>query len=171
MGFTVKAIQSEKSRKGSILRTRPNPTRLKSKLQEIGRQIKLISKQGSTEQTLEQINLVNSQIRGVINYYEAATCIASDLNKYSWNLKYLAAREMKKIGGHLIPANQSDNFTNIHKSYTTKIPALSIDGTKIGLTSLSFCKWRKIKQKNQRETPFTPEGRELYQDKPEIRGN
>ncbi|WP_028971752.1 HNH endonuclease [Sporomusa ovata] len=51
----------------------------------------------------------------------------------------------------------------MHSQYTTKIPMLEVNGQKIGLTSLAFCKWQKTKLKNQEETPYTQKGREKYQ--------
>lgn len=163
LGFTFKVIPYAKARKGYKTKTRPHPTRLKSKIDDLREQIRQIGKQGTLKQAIGYIHILNSQIRGIIQYYEKATHITVDINKHSWNLMYLAYREMKKLGGHLVPANQTDNLSSVHSLYTTKIPAIEVNGQKIGLTSLTFCKWRKTSLKNQEETPYTQEGRERYQ--------
>jgi hypothetical protein len=59
-------------------------------------------------------------IRGVINYYQAATHVYLDLRKYAWGIFPVASRVIRKLGGHLIPANQTSNLENIHKQYTKK---------------------------------------------------
>ncbi|WP_021169245.1 hypothetical protein SOV_40440 [Sporomusa ovata DSM 2662] len=107
LGFTFKVIKFAKARKGYKTKTRPNPLRLKDKINSLREPIRQISKQGTPEQAiLKHIHLLNSQIRGIINYYDKATQITTDINKHSWNLMYHARREMKKIGGRSIPANQ-----------------------------------------------------------------
>jgi RNA-directed DNA polymerase len=162
LGFTYKVVPSGIARKGYATRTRPNPVRLKSKMIEIRKQVKRIGKRTNFDLTICQIHKVNSIIRGLINYYQAATQVNSDLNKYACNVSRLAFWEIKKLGGKLVPANQANNLMTVHSQYLSKIPAVKYYNQIIGVTSFSFCKWHKTRLKNQNETPFTSEGREWY---------
>jgi len=162
LGFTYKVIPSGKARKGHVSKTRPNPNRLKQKVFEIRKQIKRIGRCVNIDLAICQIYKVNSIIRGLINYYQPATQVCSDLSKYSWVIKRLAFREIKKYGGKLVLANEVNNLTTVHNMYASMIPAVKYGNQIIGVTSLQYCKWRKTKQKNQDETPYTPVGRELY---------
>ncbi|MHB1405022.1 MAG: HNH endonuclease [Desulfitobacteriaceae bacterium] len=85
-----------------------------------------------------------------------------DLHKHAWGIFPVASRVIRKLGGHLVPANQVSNLQDVHQQYTKKIAAIQDGNRFIGITSLSFCKWRQIQLKNQKETPYTIEGRELY---------
>ena len=62
-----------KSRKGYIPRKIPNRKRLKSKVEEIHANILAIPKNVSRDVVIRQIHLINSQIRRLVNYYEATT--------------------------------------------------------------------------------------------------
>lgn len=162
LGFTYKVIPSGKAKKGFITRIHPHPVRLENKVVEIRREVKQIGKCPDWKSTFEQIQQVNAIIRGIINYYQAATCVNVDLQKYSCTVFLVASRVIKKLGGHLVPAKKTTNLRDIHWQYTKQIPAIQ-DGHKvIGVTSLSFCRWKMIRQKNQEETPYSEEGRKLY---------
>jgi len=162
LGFTYNVVPSGKAKKGYITKIHLHPLRLERKVAEIRKEVKQIGKCPDWKSTFEQIQQVNAMIRGVINYYQAATCVYTDLNKYSWMIFPVVYRVIRKLGGHLVPANQTTNLRDIHWQYTKQIPAIQ-DGHKVtGVTSLSFCKWKMIRQKNQEETPYSEEGRQLY---------
>jgi len=73
-----------------------------------------------------------------------------------------AFRALKGFGAKWVKANQTKNLHNLHKNHQRLIPAIMFQDTLIGVTDLQFAKWQKVKRKNQKETPFTSEGRELY---------
>jgi len=163
LGFTYKVMQSGTARKGHVSRTRPNLDRLKNKISEVRKQVKRIGKCANLDLAVCQIHRVNSIIRGLINYYQAATLVNSDLAKYAWDISRLAYREIEKLGGKWVPAHQTNNLMAVHSQYLSMIPAVEYYNRTIGVTSLRFCKWTKTKLKNQDENPYTPEGRERYQ--------
>lgn len=164
VGFDFKEVQG-KSRTGFITRTRPNGERLKAKVKQIRKNIKAIKKTTDKNQLIHQINLVNSQIRGLCEYYQAATWVNIDLAKYANSLLTTAYKTLKQHGGDWIPANQTNNLLAIHSEYAKQIPAIEIEGLKIGITSLAFAKWKKTQLKNQDETPYTAHGREKYRER------
>ena len=59
------------------------------------------------------------------------------------------------------PSTDTQNLPRIHEQYKAKIPAVKYREIYIGFTALTFCKWEKVPQKNQAETPYSEEGREL----------
>ena len=167
LGFTLKLIKG-KSRTGYITITNPNPQRLKAKAAEILRNIKGLKRirpgnEGNgKEHLIAGINLVNSQIRGIIQYYQAATRASPALSKYSYVLGRAAYKALKRYGGKRVAACKVSNLTSVHAQYKTKIPAITSRGYTIGITSLAFCKWTKTRLKNQSETPYTKAGRDGY---------
>jgi len=162
LGFAYKVVRG-KAKKGWITRTRADPERLKSKVDNIRAKIKHLKRQPTVDLLIHKINLVNAMIRGVINYYQAATWVNIDMQKYSWGLQRNATQCLKPLGGILVPANKTDNLTSIHSQYETKIAAIKHQGKIVGVTSLMFCKWKMTRLKNPKETPYSNEGREFYE--------
>lgn len=164
LGFTLKMVKG-KSKSGFISRSRPNPERLKTKVQEIKRDIRNLRKlnRAKKEDLILKILHVNSKVRGIIQYYEASTFVNIEMSKYARNLRFTAYKALKKYGGKWVEACKVDNLTSIHKKYELKIPALTINDVTIGITDLVFSPWSGINYyKNPKETPYTREGRELY---------
>jgi len=161
LGFDLKTVPG-KARKGYVTRTRPNPEKLQTKVKQIHKEIKKLKRVLDKNQLIHQINLINSKIRGICQYYQPATWVNIELTKYADKLKYTAYKALKPHGGKWIPANQVNNLISVHKKYTTQIPAIEHNNVKIGITSLSFTKWKKTQLKNQEETPYTAKGREIY---------
>ena len=168
LGFTFK-VRKGKSRTGYIVSTSPDPQRLKAKVSETLRNIKGLkrsspgTKGNGKECLIASINLVNSQIRGVIQYYRAATRASPALSKYNNTLRLAAFKALKRYGGSWVAAYLVSNLTSVHSQYKSKIPAITSRGHTIGITLLSFCKWTKTLPKNQSETPYTKAGRDMYQ--------
>lgn len=169
LGFTLKMVKG-KSKSGYISRSKPCHERLKCKVLEVKRSIrKLRTIPGLKSRDNELflcISKINSQIRGMIQYYEAATFVNIELAKYARNLRFTAYKALLKAGGKWVEANKVNNLTSIHSGYELKIPAVTINDTVIGITDLYFSSWSGINYyKNPKETPYTYEGRELYRNR------
>lgn len=167
VGFTYKVVKG-KGRTGYISRTKPDQERLAAKVKSIRAETKRLRKHKPTTKRgkimlLNGITRINSMIRGVVQYYEAATWVSNELTKYGDSLKYTAYKALKPHGAKWVPANRVDNLTSVHADYKTQLPAITHDSHTIGITDMTFCKWKKTKLKNQKETPYTQAGRELYQ--------
>jgi len=163
LGFRYKQITG-KSRTGWIPCTRPVDKRLKTKVDELRKRIKQLRKYNG-EQLIHQINIINSAITGIGNYYKPATMVNVELNKYADSLLYTAYKALKPKGAQWTPANEVNNLINRHAKYTTKIPAIKYNELTIGVTSLGFVKWEKAYLKNPVETPYTQEGRNAYHER------
>lgn len=84
------------------------------------------------------------------------------MDKHRSRLRLVAMHWLKAYKGKWIPANKTQNLVRIHEKYRGKIPAVEYKGMFIGVTDLTFVRWQVIGRKNQAETPFTEEGRDLY---------
>jgi RNA-directed DNA polymerase len=161
LGFEFKVVKGN-SRTGYITRTMPNRANIRNKVKNILFEIKKLKKITKKGSLIHAINIVNSMIRGIINYFNVCTWVYVALKKYSQVLTWAGYRALKSKGGEWIEACKVDNLTSVHENYATVIPSIEYKGLIIGITSLEFCKWSKILTKNQKETPYSPEGRRIY---------
>ena len=160
LGYELKLVRG-KARQGYISRTIPDRDRLKRKADNIAAEIKLIPECYSREQMIGAINHINSQIRGLIQYYQCCTWVNISMKKYSRWLQLTAKRRLKQYKGKWIPANQTQNLPRVHQQYKQKIPSIKYRDIYVGFTALTFCKWEKVLSKNQAETPYTEAGRQI----------
>ena len=72
LGYEYKVVRGN-SRKGYIPRTIPNRKRLKRKIEEIHANIVSIPANINRDVVIQKIHLINSQIRGLVNYYASPT--------------------------------------------------------------------------------------------------
>jgi RNA-directed DNA polymerase len=161
LGYQYKVVKG-KAKKGYITRTMPDRNRLKSKVDSICEEIKNIHIHSSREQVIHNINLTNSKIRGLINYYNNCSWVNVTMQKFAHRISTVASGRLREYKGKWIPADETQNLINVHKDYKQKIPAIKYGDIYIGVTNLAFCKWERIFQKNQKENPFTEEGRQIY---------
>lgn len=142
----------------------PERIRLKRKLESLKREIFYLRKANSKDQKrlIQNINRVNSIILGLVNYYKMCDQINVVLRVPAWSIKYTAYKSLKRYGGKWIPANMVANLIGFNSGHKANLPAIEYQGLYIGLTDLNFAKWVNPSQKNQEETPYTAEGRELY---------
>jgi group II intron reverse transcriptase/maturase len=160
LGYEFKMVRG-KSRRGYIPRTIPDRDRLKRKAEKIAEDIKKIPRNYSREQMIGAINRINSQIRGIIQYYQCCTWVNISMRKYSRWLQLTAMRRLKQYNGKWIPANEVQNLPRVHQHYRQKTPSIKYRDIYIGFTALTFCKWEKPPSKNQDETPYTEAGRQI----------
>ena len=159
LGFKVKKIPKGK---GFIGYSYPDENKLKLKFSELTKEIRKLKYCTDTGWLLNDINLLNSKIRGIINYYNSATGINLVMRKFRENLKYSSYKALKKYGGKWIPANQCQNLKSFYPERMEQVPAIQYKNEWIGIISLGFATWLKYPKKNQEETPYTIIGRELY---------
>lgn len=164
LGHEYKQVPHGKSKSGWKTQTRPDKNRLQVKVREIRRQTKELRRYDGP-QLVHQINVLNSVVAGTGNYYQTATWVNPDLARYANSLLWTALHALKGKGVQWIPAKNTDNLPQRHTGYETHIPAIRAEGITIGVTSLGFVKWAKAYLKNQKETPYTPEGRKAYRQR------
>ena len=161
LGYELKMIPGN-SRTGYITKTIPDRERLQRKVDSIAESIKKIPRNFSKEQFIGEINRINSQVRGIIQYYQCCTWVSVALRRHSHRLQMIAKDRLKQYSGRWIPANQTQNLPHIHQKHQQKIPSIKYRDIYIGFTALSFCQWEMTIVKAQAETPYSEEGRQHY---------
>ena len=101
LGYEFKMVRG-KSRRGYIPRTIPDRERLKRKADKITEDIKTIPGNYSREQMVGAINRINSQIRGIIQYYQCCTWVTIAMKKHSRKMQLAAKRRLKQYNGKWI---------------------------------------------------------------------
>ena len=161
LGFEYKVVPGN-SRKGYIPRTIPNRTRLERKVEEIKKNLLAIPKNVSKEIVIDAIHKVNSQIRGLVNYYQATTWVSVAMPRYREPINRAARKALKKYGAKWVPANETSTLPSVHQKHKAKIVAIPYKNLMVGVTCIGFCAWEKTLYHNQAETPYSEEGRQLY---------
>ena len=147
-----------------VNRVSPNSERFHRKMQDLSRELFYVRKTATwnRERLIQNIIRINSITVGLINYYSMCDQISVVVRKYAWKLKYTAYKSLKRYGGKWVRANQVSNLIGLHHGHLAHIPAVEHKGVWIGITDINFAKWENPRCKNQAETPYTSEGRELY---------
>jgi group II intron reverse transcriptase/maturase len=150
----------------------PEKQRFKRKMESLSRELFMLRKTATwdKDRLIQNITRVNAIIVGLINYYDMCDQISVVMKKYAWLLKYTAYKSLKRYGGQWIKANKVSNLIGLHSGHSAHIPAVKYKGMYIGVTDVNFAKWVERYPKNQSETPYTPEGRELYNQRMRKRG-
>lgn len=173
LGFKIKMLKNRGGRHGMNPKVTPDTERLDRKILEIRKSLRKLKFAKNKEFLVNDINLINSQIRGIINYYSAADGVNEGLRRYRETLKYASYKALKKYGGKWLSANKSDNLKEIHENRKEQIPMIEysipepnrkrnskgITKMKIGITCITFASWKKVPMKKLVETPYTSEGR------------
>lgn len=159
---------AEKNRVTLITQVLTQEDKFEEKVKNIAKEIHKLKRMPNREDAIHQINLINSQIRGIINYYSPATNITTETKKYSAYLQILAYRCLRRHGVQIVKTGNVRNLQKVHSEYKQNIPALDVsvgdeEPTWVGVTNLSFTKWVDHPSKNQDETPYSPRGRGIYE--------
>jgi RNA-directed DNA polymerase len=161
LGFEYKVVKG-KARTGYITKTQPDAQRLKGKVRELRKEIRALRKEPDRNMLVHKINLINSKIRGMLEYYKCTTHVNMAMRKYTYTLKITGYCSLRSQGVKWIPAKSVDNLLAVHAGRQTQIPAIEHERVKIGLTLLSFVNWKSAQPKNPSETPYSVEGRTRY---------
>lgn len=172
LGFEYKVVKG-KAKKGFHPRIHADRGKVKAKVGAIRQKMRKefrslwTDKHGDShrhlrETLVQKINLINTQIRGVIKYYSIATRVHKDLEKYAQSLRKSAYSCLRKHGVKWIRAKDTRNLPSIHSEYNYLIPSVKYREMWIGVTDLAFSKFVKPVGKHPNETPYSVEGRALY---------
>lgn len=159
LGFKIKMIPKGT---GYVGYSYPDKDKLEKKFKEISKDLRKLKFCTDEEWLINDIDLINSKFRGIINYYNSSPGINLTMRQFKDNLKYTAYKSLKKYGGEWIPVNQCLNLKTFYPERTEQVPAIKYKNNWIGIISVGFATWVKYPKKNQNETPYTAEGRELY---------
>lgn len=161
LGFKIKVVPKAKNGK-LVGYSYPIEERLVEKLKSLKEQFHKVKFATDKEWRVHEINVLNSKLRGIINYYSSATGVNEIFKKYKECIKYASYKSVSKRGGKWIPTNQCANLKLTYGERTEQVPAIKVNDEWIGIISLSFATWNKVPCFNQDMTPYTEIGRELY---------
>lgn len=172
LGYKYRQVRG-KAQKGYISRTKPIEDKFDKKMIELLKDIKMLKKCKDTETLISDVNIINSKIRGLINYYQVTTWGSESMKKYNQRVRWAAYRAIRRRLGaksakgknkkvDWISANLCTNLLELHSNYTTALPALKYKEHVIGITDLAFIKFQQPTLFNQMETPCTKEGRKRH---------
>lgn len=161
LGFLIKARPMGK--KGKYLGyVYPDRDRLELKIKGLKEQFKRVRFASNSDWRIHEINILNSKLRGIINYYSSATGVNLSMREFKERVKYASYKSIKKHGAKWVPANQCINLKLAYSERTEQVPAIKYKNEWYGIISLSFATWQKVPCKNQLETPYTIEGQKMY---------
>ena len=161
LGFKIKVRPMGKKGK-DLGYVYPDEVRVQEKVKALREQLKKVRTATDLDWTIHEINLLNSKIRGIMNYYSCATGVNETMRQFRENLKYSCYKAIKKRGGEWKPANQCVNLRVAYSERTEQVPAVKYKGEWYGIICISFVTWQKVSLKNPDETPFTKEGIQKY---------
>lgn len=172
LGFELKAGLARgkpgKQREENIIcKPYPDKDKVKERLKEIRKEIKSLRGIEIRKQAIK-VEEINAKIIGIAEYYKSAICsgtfkdMDNRINKYAYAVfKKMYGRRYKE---HYISLDELTNRRQRHKGYNSKTFSVNYEGMNIGITKayLTHSQWEK-RVFNQRMTPYTEEGRRLYQ--------
>lgn len=145
---------------------------------EILKDIRQIRRTQCDYQKAVIIEKVNSKIIGMAEYYKIAVwtkIFDSFDNKifttchYTWKKLY-RNQNNGKDKANLKKFSQLSNRQSRHAKYTAETHAVEVEGQWIGITKFLHTSSEDPKNFNQKMTPFTEKGRELYYKKAKMKG-
>ena len=166
LGFKLfvkyKGVKGKKTKRYIPYRI-PDEERIKRKVKEIKKHLRIIKRLSDKEKLIHEISIHNTRIRGLINYYSYASLVNVTFSKFSHRIRKAQWYALKKHGGKWFKMNECDNIKQWYPSRTEGTPAIEYRGSIIGLWKLNLATWDSSKciQKNQKETPYTFQGRSL----------
>lgn len=161
VGFKIKSrpIGSKGKYLGYVY---PDDERVREKVKSLKGQLRNVRNASDLDWTIHEINILNSKIRGIMNYYSSATGVNEIMRKFRENLKYSCYKAVKKRGGKWKPANQCINLKVAYSDRTEQVPAIKYKNEWYGIICISFVTWERVSCKNPDETPYTSEGMQKY---------
>jgi RNA-directed DNA polymerase len=149
-----------------ITRTSPQKDKFDSKVKGIAKELRRFKRIPDKDKAIHHLNVINSQIRGIINYYQICPNVGTMCKKYSSFLDYLGRKHLKRYGAVRINCQDARNLLSVHQKYNQPVTAIKVEeDCYVALTNLSFANWEEAKTKNQNETPYTTQGRKMYEER------
>ncbi|MCI1693571.1 group II intron reverse transcriptase/maturase [Aneurinibacillus aneurinilyticus] len=150
----------------------PNPKKLNEGFREILDKIKTLKKVTCEYQRAVVIEEANSMIIGLSQYYNKSICskmFSSLDNKlfkvchYTWKAMF-PNQNGGKPNGLTVMAKELSNRPARHEKYTSKCHAVKLEGQWVGVTKFFMTGSDRVVNFNQEMTPFTPQGRDKYDE-------
>lgn len=170
LGFIIKAAKARdkpgKKNRPIVGKAYPNPEKVTQQTRKISAEIKKLKTIPEKEKAA-QIEEINAIIIGVAEYWKTSIC-SNVFNKIDERVKQSAFYTFKTMypknyKQHEKPLKRLSNRPQRHKKYESKTFAIEYHDQWIGITKafITHSQWIKYPY-NQRISPYTEEGRQLY---------
>lgn len=173
LGFNIiaekpRSTPSKPNPENIVGKVYPNPKRVSKQISKITQEIRKLKTIPNNIQRAIQIEKINSIITGIAEYWKISIC-GKVFNRIDNNVDCCAYTVFRKIYNedikwHKYPMKELNNRPQRHKGYDSKVFGVELDGMKIGITKafITHSRWEKYPF-NQKMTPYTAIGRELYE--------
>ena len=173
LGFVIKAELPRNTPAGRkehlVGKPYPDMQRLSGKIKNLCAEIREIRVFQEPNTRIAHIHYINSVIMGIAEYIKIGIS-GKAFHVIDWRVNNSAFSQWKrmypdKYNQWQIRLKNLDNLPHRHEGYESKTFAIPYEGYWIGLT-MAFITHVKYEQKpfNQRMTPFTAEGRRIYEN-------
>ncbi len=155
-----------------LCRIMPEKEELRRQIRKLACEVFRVGKTCGDDEERLILNIVmaNIMLTKFMNDYSMCEKGSAACRSDIWMLRCTAYRTLRNHGGRWIRAQESANLMGLHHARRTCISAVKYKGMYIGITDIAFTGWREAECKDQRETPYTPEGRKLYDKRMQKRG-
>ncbi|EEM17194.1 MULTISPECIES: group II intron reverse transcriptase/maturase [Bacillus] len=168
LGFDIYAETPLRSNSGNIVgKNKPNHRKVSGQISKVCKEIRKMRKVLKEEFWIEQIIKVNQMLEGYAEYWKVGIC-ADTFDRIDYNVNNSLFRTFKKLfpSGymrHKVKMCELGNRPSRHHKYQAKTFAIKKEGFWVGVTKASYTpsEWLE-KPFNQRTTPYTIVGREIY---------
>jgi RNA-directed DNA polymerase len=167
LGFLIKA--EPKRLDGKIVgKVYPDWKRLLPKVNEIGKDINQLRRLKHAKDRVERIELINSKIIGIANYYKISIAkkTFSKIDNLLFRTTLGSFRKLFKNNHtkHIYRVCELSNRVVRHEGYNFKTYAETYQNTIVGITIAAITKIEYAKLFNPAWIPYTPTGRDIWHE-------
>lgn len=171
LGFSIRAENPRIQKTGEsylVAKPFPNSERVSEKVKLICERIRGIRKFSEENSRVAEIYLINSMIMGLAEYYKTVICTSAfqNIDKRINDSAFATWRRMypKQYNALQVPLSELSNLPHRHEGYKRTTFAILYKNKWIGITvaQITHAQHEKLPF-NQRITPYTEEGRKLFE--------
>lgn len=172
LGVETRVRLSRKG-KGLVTYSRPSAKAMKQATLSLKQQARRIRLAYHRDRTIQAMLRYNDIAVGIGNYWSMTSDVSRCGGRVDHRLWYGLDRIYRRLTrsalGHYhlrkIAAEQTSNLPVRHAGHKTRVHFLKFEGCVVGLTQLAFSSYQAPTPKNPKETPFTDEGRTLWEER------
>lgn len=170
LGIETRVRLSRKG-KGFVTYSRPSRKAMKAAIQSLKKQANRIKLAYHRNRTIQEMLRYNAMAVGIGNYWSMTSAVCQCGSNVDHKLWYKLDKIFRKLTGsklgeyhkRKIEAERTSNLPVRHAGHKTRVYVLEFEGCMIGLTQVGFSTYEAPSPKNPKETPFSREGRALWE--------
>src|SRR2546430_2175858 len=174
LGIETRVRPSRKG-KGLVTYSRPSRKATKAAIHSLKKQAQRIKHAYHRDRTIQEMLRYNSIAVGIGNYWSMTSAVCQCGSTVDHKLWYKLDKIFMELTGsklgeyhkRKIEAERTNNLPVRHAGHKTRVHYLEFEGCVIGLTQVGFSTFEPPSPKNPRETPFSREGRALWEKRAE----